>query len=198
MPETEPSIILLDYTVLCIFAAMLALDIFGSLYNGRAFIIETVWDEFKIATDNNWQEPRLLLPYRTIFQGINRALDVEWFQILSPEVDPDDEIVELRYALEYQKHFGRGRAESLAICSNRNWTFACDDRAARYFAKENEIRFTSSIGILGKATKLKILNEYEANNIYAQMIKMGYHSSLPYENRILSFLKQPVYNRSEA
>ena len=198
MPETESSIILLDYTVLCIFAAVLALDIFGSLYNGRAFISETIWDEFKIATDNNWQEPRLLLPYRTLFQGLNRALDVGWFQILSPEVDPDDEIVELRHALEYQKRFGRGRAESLAICCNRNWTFACDDRAARLLAREKEIRFTSSIGILGKATKLNMLNEYKANKIHSQMIKMGYRSSLPYENGISSFLKQPVYNRSEA
>ena len=198
MPETESSFILFDYTVLSIFAVVLAMDLLGSLYNGRAFINRTIWDEFKIAMDNDWQDPRLSISYRTIFQAVNRALEVGWLQFLDPNVNSDDEIVELRHAFGYQKRFCRSRAESLAICSNRNGAFACDDDAVRCFARRKEIRFTSSIGILGKATKLQILNEYEADRIHAQMINAGYCSPLPHENGISSFLKQPVENRSEA
>jgi predicted nucleic acid-binding protein len=174
MAETESSFILLDYTVLSIFAAVLAMDLLGSLYNGRAFVSQTVWHELKLAMDNNWQDTLLMLPSPSIFQAIERSLEVGWLQFPDANVNPNDDIIELRRSLAYQKRFGRGRAESLAICSNRNWIFACEEDAARCFAKRKEIRFTSSMGIIGKATKLQILNEYEAKRIYARMINVGY------------------------
>ncbi|MEL7011490.1 MAG: hypothetical protein AAGM29_23330 [Cyanobacteria bacterium J06588_4] len=129
------------------------------------------------------------MPTQTVFQANGQPSDVGWLQFADSQVNPNDDIVELKRSLSYQKRFVRGRAESLAICSNRNWIFACDDSAARRFARKKGIRLTSSIAILVKATKLEILDEHKADRIHARMIDLGYSSPLSYQYGISSYLK---------
>lgn len=105
-------------------------------------------------------------------------------------MNPGDEVLELRLALEYGERFGAGEAEAMAIARNRNWVLATDDGGARRFAQKRDIRLTGSLGILIKATQQDILRLTEADALHARMIYEGYRSPLPYENGISSYLNR--------
>lgn len=184
-PEPDRSPIIFDNTVLSNFALVQAFDVLRRLYEGRAFICRAVLQEIQAGIDSGWKYP--WLRGRTRLQAINQALDDGWLQVPSSEVNPGDDIVELRLALEYGQRFGAGEAEAMAIARTRDWVFASDDGAARRFAQERSIRLTGTLGILVKATSIEILSLSDADAIHARMIDEGYRSPLSYENGISSF-----------
>lgn len=187
-PEPNASPIIFDNTFLSNFALVQAFDLLRRLYEGKAFICSAVLQEIKAGIESGWKYP--WLRGRTRLQAINQALDDGWLQIPSSEVNPGDDIVELRLALEYSQRFGAGEAEAMAIARTRGWVFASDDGPARRFAKERSIKLTGTLGILIKATSAEILSLSDANAIHARMIDEGYRSPLPYENGISSFLNR--------
>jgi predicted nucleic acid-binding protein len=71
---------------------------------------------------------------------------------------------------------GLGEASSIAMAKIRGWTFACDDRMARREAASLGIVLTGTIGILVKATRMKLLTIKEADEALAVMIKNGFYS----------------------
>lgn len=186
MLETESSFMLFDCTVLSIFAAILAMDILCYLYQGRAFITHAVWQELNEAINHDWQHP--FFDSKTTFQAVRQALEAGWLRFPPPDTNPTQKVMELPLTLEYQKRFSFGRAESMAIALNRKWIFACDDGAAKRFAKTKGICVTGSVGILVKATLLKKLSESQADEIHSRMIDVGYSSPLPYFKGISSHL----------
>lgn len=184
--EAEPSLVIFDNTVLSNFALVQAFDVLRRLYAGRAFICRAVQREIQAGIESGWKYP--WLRSRTRLQAINQALEHGWLQFPDEEVNPDEEVVELRLALEYGQRFGAGEAEAMAIARTRNWVFASDDGSARRFAKEQGIRVTGTLGVLVKAVSVERLSVFNADAIHAHMIDEGYRSPLPYENGISSFL----------
>lgn len=187
-PEAEPSPVIFDNTVLSNFALVQAFDVLRRLYEGRAFICRAVQREIQVGIESGWKYP--WLRSRTRLQAINQALEDGWLRFPDDEVNPNEEVVELRLALEYSQRFGAGEAEAMAIARTRNWVFASDDGSARRFATERGIRLTGTLGILVKAVKSEILSLSAADAIHARMIDEGYRSPLPYENGISSFLNR--------
>jgi predicted nucleic acid-binding protein len=185
-PEPESSPIIFDNTVLSNFALVQAIDLLRRLYEGRAFICRAVWQEIQAGIDSGWKYP--WLRGRTRLQAVNQALEEGWLQFPSSEVNPGEEVMELRLASEYGQRFGAGEAESMAYALRRDWVFATDDGPARRFARERGICLTGTLGILVKATSVEILSLSDADAIHARMIDEGYRSPLPYENGISGYL----------
>jgi predicted nucleic acid-binding protein len=187
-PEPESSPIIFDNTVLSNFALAQSFEILRRLYEGRAFICRAVLQEIQAGIESGWKYPQLRS--RTRLQAVNQAIEAGWLQFPDNDVDPSDEVLELRLALEYGQRFGAGEAEAMAIARTRGWVLATDDGAARRFAQERSIRLTGSLGILIKATQQGIVRLTEADALHARMIDEGYRSPLPYENGISGYLNR--------
>ena len=188
MPEPESSSIIFDNTVLSNFALVQSFDVLRRLYEGRAFICRAVLQEIQAGIESGWKYPQLRS--RTRLQAVNQAIEEGWLQFPNNDVNPDDEILELRLALEYGQRFGVGESEAMAIARTRGWVLATDDGQARRFAQERDIRLTGSLGILIKATEQEIVSLIEADALHARMIDEGYRSPLSYENGISSYLNR--------
>lgn len=187
-PEPELSPIIFDNTVLSNFALVQSFAILRRLYEGRAFICRAVSREIQAGIESGWKYPQLRS--RTRLQAVNQAIEEGWLQFPDNGVDPEDEILELRLALEYSQRFGAGEAEAMAIARTRAWVLATDDGGARRFAQEQGIRLTGSLGILVKATRQGIVRLSAADSLHARMIDEGYRSPLPYENGISGYLNR--------
>lgn len=187
-PEPNPSPIIFDNTVLSNFALVQQFDILRRLYEGRAFICRAVQKEIESGIQSGWQDPQHR--NRTRLEAINLAIKAGWLQFPNDRVDPTEEVIELRLAIEYGQRFGAGEAESMAIARTRNWVFASDDMRARRFAEERGIRVTGTLGILIKTTQKGILKLSQADSLHACMIDEGYRSPLSYEKGISTFLQQ--------
>lgn len=185
-PEPESLPIIFDNTVLSNFALTQSFEVLRRLYEGRAFICRAVLQEIQTGIESGWKYPQLRS--RTRLQAVNQALEEGWLQLPDSDVDPGDEVLELRLALEYSQRFGAGEAEAMAIARTRSWILATDDGEARRFAQERGVRLTGSLGILIKATQQEIVRLTEADAIHARMIDEGYRSPLPYENGISGYL----------
>lgn len=185
-PESLP--IIFDNTVLSNFALVQSFELLRRLYEGRAFICRAVLREIQAGIESGWQYPQLRSRIR--LQAINQALEEGWLQFPSNNVDPYEEVLELRLALEYGQRFGAGEAEAMGIARTRNWVLATDDREARRFAQELGVHITGSLGILIKANQKGVIGLTEADALHAQMIDEGYRSPLNYDNGISSYLNR--------
>lgn len=185
-PEPELSPIIFDNTVLSNFALVQFFEVLRRLYEGRAFICRSVFQEIQAGIESGWKYPQLRS--RTRLQAVNQALEEGWLQFPNSDVNPSDEVLELRLALEYGQRFGAGEAEAMAIARTRGWILATDDGEARRFSQERGIRLTGSLGILIKATQQQVVQITEADALHARMIDEGYRSPLPYENGISTYL----------
>ena len=184
--ESEASPIIFDRTVVSNFTQAQILHVLRRLYAGRAFVSKAVRREIKAGIASSCNSASL--PNRAKQQAINQALEEGWMRSPNDEVNPDDEVVELRLSIEYRKHFSAGESEAMAIARTRNWVFACDDGRAKRFARERGIRVTGTLGILTKAVKSNVICSSVANKMYAQLIEEGCSLKLPYQNGISSFL----------
>lgn len=187
-PKPESSQIIFDNTVLSNFALVQSFEVLRRLYLRRAFICKAVLQEIQAGIETGWKYPQLRS--RTRLQVVNQAIEEGWLRFPDEDVNPGDEVLELRLALEYNQQFGAGEAEAMAIARTRNWLFASDDGSARRFATERGTRVTGTLGILVKAVESEILSLSVADAIHARMIDEGYRSPLPYESGISSFLNR--------
>ncbi|BAY80433.1 hypothetical protein NIES25_69210 (plasmid) [Nostoc linckia NIES-25] len=183
-PNLSP--IIFDNTVLSNFTPAQILHVLRRLYEGRAFVGRAVRREIQVGTANPYNSA--CLHSRAKLQAVNQAFQEGWMRSPDDEVNPKDEVVELRLSMEYRKDFSPGASEAMAIARNRNWVFASDDGTAKRFARERGIRVTGTLGILAKAVKSNILCSSVANNIQAQLIAEGYNFQLSYQNGISSYL----------
>jgi len=191
-PEPEYSQIVFDNTVLSNFALTQSFDVLQKLYEGRAFICQAVLLEIQAGIESGWKYPQLRS--RTRLQAVNQAIERGWLQFPNNNVDPSDEVLELRLAWEYGQGFGEGEAEAMAIARTRGWILATDDGKARRFCQENGIRLTGSLGILIKATQQEIVTLTEADALHARMIDEGYRSPLDYDRGIYNYLNRQDEN----
>lgn len=163
--------IIFDNTALSNFTPAQILHVLKRLYEGRAFVGRAVQRELKVGTGNPCNSD--CLRSRAKLQAINQAFQEGWMRSPDDEVNPKDEVVELRLSMEYRKGFNPGVSEAMAIARNRNWVFASDDGKVKRFARERGIRVTGTLGILAKAVKSNVLCSSVANNIQAQLIAEG-------------------------
>ncbi|WP_017654871.1 hypothetical protein [Fortiea contorta] len=183
-PDLSP--IIFDSTVLSNFSPAQILHVLRRLYAGRAFIGRAVRREIQVGSASTCNSTYLRT--RAKLRAVNQAFQEGWMRSPDDEVNPKDEVIELRLSMEYRKRFSPGESEAMAIARNRNWIFASDDGTAKRFARERGIRVTGTLGILTKAVKSNILCSSVANNIYAQLFEEGYNFQLPYQNDISSHL----------
>lgn len=178
--------IIFDNTVLSNFTPAQILHVLKRLYEGRAFVGRAVQREIQVGTGNPCNSA--CLRSRAKLQAVNQAFREGWMRLPDDEVNPKDEVVELRLSMEYGKLFSPGASEAMAIARNRNWVFASDDGTAKRFARERGIRVTGTLGILARAVKSNVLCSSVANNIQAQLITEGYNFQSSYQNGISSYL----------
>ena len=105
-PESESLPIIFDNTVLSNFALVQSFDVLRKLYEGRAFIGRAVLQEIQAGIESGWKYPELRS--RTRLQAVNQGIEDGWLQFPNNDVDPSDEVLELRLALEYSQRFGEG------------------------------------------------------------------------------------------
>ncbi len=171
MPEANNAPVIFDHSVLGNFALMGEIGLLKSLYLGRAFMCKSVLRQIQADADRG-----SMYPQRIRFQTVLQAIDDEWLKLSYDFPYTFDEVIELRLALEYGQRFGMGSAESISIAKCRNWAFACDEKSTRKFALEQNVRITSTLGILIKAVKLGIIDKNLANRLHQQLINIGYQS----------------------
>jgi predicted nucleic acid-binding protein len=186
--DSDPLPIIFDNTVLSNFALAQCFDLLQKLYTGRAFVCKAVLKEIEAGIESGWKYPHLKA--RTRLRLVQKALEDGWLKLPGNEVNPIDDVVELRLTLEYAERFGAGEAEAMAIARCRDWIFASDDGPARKFAKEQRIHLTGSVGILIKSVNVGELEISLADALHARMIDEGYHSPLNYVEGISTFLKR--------
>lgn len=112
-PESESSSTIFDNTVLSNFALAQSFEVLRRLYEGRAFICRAVLQEVRAGLESGWTCPQLRS--RTRLQAVNQAITAGWLNLSDNKVDPGDQVLELRLALEYGQRFGAGESESMAI-----------------------------------------------------------------------------------
>ena len=183
--EPEASSIIFGNSVLSNLALAQVFEILPQLYTGIAFVTKTIQEEIRAGI--NSASTYASSQNRTKLWAINQGLDDGWLQTPPDEINPNDNAVELRLTLEYEKKFSAGESETMAIARNRNWVFASDDGVVRKFAKERGIRLTGTLGILVKAVQCKIICSSLADFIHSRMIDKGYRSPLSYKNGISNY-----------
>lgn len=117
-PDLESLPIIFDNTVLSNFALVQAFGLLPLLYKGRAFIGQAVLQEIQAGIESGWQYPHLRS--RNRLQTINHGLQKGWIQLPNSEGDPENDILELKRAVEYGQQLGAGEAEAMAIARTRH------------------------------------------------------------------------------
>jgi predicted nucleic acid-binding protein len=82
---------------------------------------------------------------------------------------------------------GNGEASSLAVAACRGFLFASDDQAARREAGRLGVRLTGTVGILGKAVRLRICDIKAADRYLAKMIGHGFYAPVRSIKEVLQF-----------
>ena len=153
--------IIFDNCVLSNFALSDSLDIIKRLYASSAYITDFVAAENLTGIQKG--HGRL--------KDINNAIREGWIEEIALSGDEEKRLFEyLAVSL------GFGEASAIAIAKIRGYVFACDDKAARREAALLGVKLTGTLGILIKATKKKIINMKQADEILAQMIENGFYA----------------------
>jgi predicted nucleic acid-binding protein len=172
--------IIFDITVLRNFAVGKYFHALEKLYQGRAFICRSILTEVQAGIERDRQ-------YHQLPQLLDRAIEESWLRFSDYEVNPNDEILELKMALEYDRIFCAGEAETIATACSRDWKLATDDGKVRKISQKHGIKSTGSLGILIKATQQEIIGLTDADAFHARMIDAGYKSPLSYKNGISEY-----------
>jgi len=156
MPE-----IIFDACVLSNFAFSDSLAILKTLYPDSVFTADMV----------------LLENLRGIRKGheqlvrIRSAVADGWLRELSCST-PEEK----RFFEALSLSLGVGESACIAIAGQRNFVFACDDRAARKEATLCGVMLTGTIGILIKAVRVGEIELRKANSILKKLVEYGFYA----------------------
>jgi predicted nucleic acid-binding protein len=152
--SSQPSLIILDNTVLSNFSQADAEDLLLGLWSKRICTTQAVLEEYELAVQAG------LLPGGA------------WEQLLVLTLDEE----ERGFANRSSRRLGAGERTCLAAAWKRNGVFASDDADARAAAQKWGIPVTGTVGILLHAVKRSLLSLSQANRLLRKMITAGYHS----------------------
>ena len=76
------------------------------------------------------------------------------------------------------KNLHAGEATCITVAKSHSLVFLSDDLKAREIARDEKVKVSGTIGILGHCIKKRIVSLSEADEILKEMIKKGYHSPI--------------------
>lgn len=152
--DRNPSLILLDNTVLSNLALVGQMDLIFHLWPDRVATTRAVLDEYAVASQAG------LLPPGA------------WTDL--PVVEMTGEETEM--ADTFSSRLGAGERTCLAVAHLRGGRLATDDGDVRKAAGRLGIPLTGTLGVLAIAVRRDLLTLDQANALLAEMIAAGYRS----------------------
>ena len=156
--------VIANTTVISNFASVGRLDVLRSLL-GEVHISTDVYAEIQDGLSEGFNF------YIGIESHIHPLTPGGWLRLTSMD---DDE--ELRLFGQLPDALHRGEASCLAIAAKRGWAFLTDDARARTAARELNVAYSGTLGVLVQAVNAGRLPLAEANALLGRMIQAGYRS----------------------